>query len=88
MKIRVDFDGLGTKKCYTGVTLMRKKKREKTRDLPRKSPLYPVEINERSIEILLLAHPRQIAKLGRSSQKWYELHQAWLERTPSEIIEQ
>jgi hypothetical protein len=56
-------------------------------DFPEYGQLYPVEINGRTVEILPLAHPRQMAKLGRSSQKWYDLHQAWLDQTPSGIIE-
>jgi uracil-DNA glycosylase len=56
-------------------------------DFPEYGQLYPIEINGRSLEILPLAHPRQIAKLGRSSQKWYDLHQAWLDQTPLGIIE-
>jgi hypothetical protein len=56
-------------------------------NFPRYGQLYPVEIDGRSMEILPLAHPRQIARLGSSSQKWYDLHQEWLESTPSKIIE-
>jgi len=56
-------------------------------DFPEYGQLTPVEINGRSLEILPLAHPRQIARLGTSSQKWYDLHQAWLDQTPSGIIE-
>jgi uracil-DNA glycosylase len=55
-------------------------------DFPEYGHLHPVEINGRSIEILPLAHPRQIAKLGRSSQKWYELHQNWLDQKPYRIF--
>ncbi|WP_072031652.1 hypothetical protein [Anaerovibrio sp. RM50] len=37
-----------------------------------------VEIGGKMIKVLPLAHPRQIARLGRSSQKWYAIHQKWL----------
>jgi hypothetical protein len=56
-------------------------------DFPEYGQLYPVEINGKSMKILPLAHPRQIAKLGRFSQKWYDLHQNWLDQSPSRIIE-
>ena len=38
-----------------------------------------IKIGDRTYEVIALAHPRQIAKLGRSSQKWYNLHQRWME---------
>jgi len=55
-------------------------------DFPKYGQLYPVEINGRLLEILPLAHPRQTARLGTSSQKWYDLHQQWLEENPSRMI--
>jgi hypothetical protein len=30
------------------------------------------------MQVLPLAHPRQIARLGSSSVVWYKLHQAWV----------
>jgi hypothetical protein len=39
--------------------------------------LHGVQIGGREINILPLAHPRQVAKLGRSSRRWYDLHQVW-----------
>lgn len=39
---------------------------------------WTIKISGNEITILPLAHPRQIAKLGRSSAKWYTLHQEWL----------
>ena len=41
----------------------------------------PVQINGRPYSALCLAHPRQTAKLGNSSQKWYERHQQWMRQT-------
>jgi uracil-DNA glycosylase len=35
-------------------------------------------ISEREYDVIPLAHPRQIAALGKSSQKWYVLHQQWI----------
>ena len=55
-------------------------------DFPIYGQLHPVEINGRSLEILPLAHPIQIARLGTSSQKWFDLHQDWLGQSPSSII--
>ena len=37
------------------------------------------EIAGKKYQVLSVAHPRQIAKLGRSSQKWFELHQEWID---------
>ena len=48
--------------------------------------LWPTKINEKEISILPLAHPRQIAKLGRSSVKWYNLHQEWLEKHAGKVF--
>ena len=36
------------------------------------------QIKGREINILPIAHPRQIAKLGTHSPKWYEYHQFWV----------
>lgn len=35
-------------------------------------------INKREIEILPLAHPRQIGALGLHSEEWYNMHQKWM----------
>jgi uracil-DNA glycosylase len=40
--------------------------------------LHAAQIDSKALHILPLAHPRQIAKLGRSSVAWYNLHQAWI----------
>ena len=37
-----------------------------------------VTIDNKTYTIIALAHPRQVSKLGRSNQKWYDLHQKWL----------
>ncbi len=36
-----------------------------------------VRIRDRIVEVLPLAHPRQIGALGTHSEKWYLLHQQW-----------
>jgi hypothetical protein len=38
---------------------------------------YIAQINGKQMEVLPLAHPRQIAKLGQSSPIWYNHHQIW-----------
>ncbi len=40
----------------------------------------PIAVNGHRCELLPLAHPRQVASLGRSSQGWGKLHRAWVER--------
>jgi len=40
--------------------------------------IHSAKIGGKEMQILPLAHPRQIAKLGRSSAVWYNLHQAWI----------
>jgi hypothetical protein len=37
----------------------------------------PVEIARKKLNLLPLAHPRQISQLGRSSAEWFEAHQKW-----------
>jgi uracil-DNA glycosylase len=39
-----------------------------------------VTINDRKYEVLPLAHPRQVARLGRSSTKWFDLHEKWMKK--------
>lgn len=39
----------------------------------------PVTINGREYQVLPLAHPRQIARLGTSSLTWYDQHNKWME---------
>lgn len=38
----------------------------------------PISINGRTYDVLPLAHPRQVAKLGRSSVKWFDEHARWM----------
>ena len=42
--------------------------------------LHSVQIAGKPLEVLPLAHPRQIAKLGKSSRKWYECHENWVNK--------
>jgi len=57
------------------------KRWRKLADFETYGQLHKTKIRERSIRILPLAHPRQIAKLGVSSSFWYETHQEWIRRT-------
>ena len=49
--------------------------------------LHDVTIAGKKMRVLPLAHPRQVAKLGRSSPAWYRLHQFWLNEYASELLE-
>lgn len=40
--------------------------------------LHEATIAGRRLQMLPLAHPRQVAQLGRSSPKWTELHRNWI----------
>jgi hypothetical protein len=44
---------------------------------------YPVKINDIELSVLPLAHPRQIAKLGRSNKFWFEKHREWCQNQPT-----
>jgi hypothetical protein len=48
--------------------------------------LHSTQIKGKKIKILPLAHPRQIAKLGQSSAKWYQYHQAWMHQSAHDLI--
>ena len=48
--------------------------------------LWPIQIGKKDITVLPLAHPRQIAKLGHSSSKWYNLHQEWLDKYAGKVL--
>ncbi len=48
--------------------------------------LHPVQVDGKTIEVLPLAHPRQIAKLGRSSVVWYDLHQSWINSPAGSVL--
>lgn len=41
--------------------------------------LHPVKIDELNINVLPLAHSRQIAQLGPSNKKWFNYHQQWIQ---------
>jgi hypothetical protein len=40
--------------------------------------LHTVHIKEKQVQVLPLAHPRQIEQLGKSSSHWFECHQTWM----------
>jgi len=40
---------------------------------------HRVRLDGLEIDVLPLAHPRQTAQLGMASEKWYKLHQEWME---------
>lgn len=47
--------------------------------------LHQTMLRDKEIQILPIAHPRQIAKLGRSSEIWYTTHQNWLKNSASQV---
>jgi uracil-DNA glycosylase len=55
-------------------------------DLPEYGRLHRQRVGEREIHVLPLAHPRQIAKLGQSSEKWFKLHEQWTEFTAPSLL--
>jgi hypothetical protein len=48
--------------------------------------LWSADIDGKEIAVLPLAHPRQIARLGRSSVIWYDLHKAWINQYASKLL--
>jgi uracil-DNA glycosylase len=48
--------------------------------------LHPANIVGREWKVLPLAHPRQVARLGRSSTRWYDLHQWWIEHRAAMLL--
>ena len=50
------------------------------RDVKCYGQLHKALLGGREINVLPLAHPRQIAKLGKSSAVWYEIHKRWLDQ--------
>jgi uracil-DNA glycosylase len=48
--------------------------------------LHEVQIGSLNLQVLPLAHPRQIARLGRSSLSWFELHQHWLDSVAPTLL--
>ena len=49
--------------------------------------LHETELDGLSLQILPVAHPRQVAKLGRSSPKWFDLHDRWIQQTAAGVLE-
>ncbi len=47
---------------------------------------YIAQINCKQMEVLPLAHPRQIAKLGQSSPVWYNRHQVWANKYAGKVF--
>jgi uracil-DNA glycosylase len=47
--------------------------------------LHNVQLDDREIKVLPIAHPRQIAKLGQSSAVWYDAHENWRKKFADNI---
>ena len=39
---------------------------------------HEIEIDGKNYNVIPLAHPRQVSKLGKSSKKWFDLHERWV----------
>lgn len=48
--------------------------------------LLCMNIGGHTMQVLPLAHPRQVARLGKSSTHWHELHQAWIKNTAPSLL--
>jgi hypothetical protein len=46
-----------------------------------------VRIGDKEMDVLPLAHPRQIARLGQSSAVWYDSHEKWLMQSASKVAQ-
>lgn len=49
--------------------------------------LHYTLIQGKEFALLPLAHPRQIAKLGRSSIAWYNIHQDWIKERAGSVLQ-
>jgi uracil-DNA glycosylase len=50
--------------------------------------LHESRLDDMTIRVLPLVHPRQAAALGTHSRKWFELHQHWVREVASSLIPQ
>jgi hypothetical protein len=48
--------------------------------------LHDVKIKGDVFRVLPLCHPRQSAKLGKSSSDWYKLHEIWCHKTSKKLL--
>jgi len=49
--------------------------------------LHHICLEGKEINILPIAHPRQIARLGQSSFHWYDTHAAWVKQPANQVAE-
>lgn len=48
--------------------------------------VHGITISGRNLQVLPVAHPRQIAKLGRHSPRWHKLHESWQNETAPYLL--
>lgn len=48
--------------------------------------LHEFRMGERTMMLLPLAHPRQVARLGSHSAKWASLHEYWVKRVAGSLL--
>ena len=49
--------------------------------------MHRVLVAGRSLQVLPVAHPRQIAKLGQASPRWFHEHETWIGNNPSKVLD-
>jgi uracil-DNA glycosylase len=49
--------------------------------------IHEVQLGGKKMNVLPVAHPRQIAKLGQSSVFWYETHSDWVRKSANLVAE-
>jgi hypothetical protein len=48
--------------------------------------LTETTVDGHQVALLPLAHPRQVARLGRSSARWFDLHRDWIKRRAPNVL--
>lgn len=48
--------------------------------------LHEIRIGQRTMTLLPLAHPRQVARLGSHSAQWAGLHEHWVKRVAPDLL--
>lgn len=49
--------------------------------------LHPVEIRGQRFDLLPIAHPRQIRRLGSSDSEWARIHASWVEHVAPSLLQ-
>jgi len=57
------------------------------RDSQAYGQLHSAQIDNKEMKVLPIAHPRQIAKLGRSTTSWYDVHEKWQKQSANKVAQ-